>query len=76
MCLTAPVRVVSVAGGVATVEVGAVSRRASTLATPEVQPGDWALMTAGTLVKVLDPATASELAEAFRSATGAGAGAP
>lgn len=70
MCLTAPVRVVSVAGGVASVEVGGIRRNASTVATPEVQPGDWALMTAGTLVRLLDPTLAAELDAAFRTARG------
>ncbi len=70
MCLTAPVRVVSVDDGMATVEVGGVRRLATTLALPEVRPGDWALMTAGTLVRILDPALAAELEAAFRTATG------
>ncbi len=70
MCLTAPVRVVSIDDGMATVEVGGVRRLATTLALPEVRPGDWALMTAGTLVRILDPAVAAELEAAFRTATG------
>jgi hydrogenase expression/formation protein HypC len=70
MCLTAPVRVISIDGGMATVETGGLRRSASTLVVPEVRPGDWALMTAGTLVRVLDPAVAAELAAAVRTATG------
>ena len=70
MCLTAPVRVISIDGGVATVDAGGLRRSASTLVVPEVRPGDWALMTAGTLVRVLDPAVAAELAAAVRTATG------
>jgi hydrogenase assembly chaperone HypC/HupF len=70
MCLTAPVRVVSVDGGVASVAVGGQRRTASTLPVPDVCPGDWALMTSGTLIRVLDPAVAAELADAFRIATG------
>jgi hydrogenase expression/formation protein HypC len=70
MCLTAPVRVISVEEGMATVEVAGVRRLATTLALPEVRPGDWALMTAGTLVRILDPALAAELEAAYRTATG------
>jgi hydrogenase expression/formation protein HypC len=70
MCLTAPVHVITVDGGLATVEVGGLRRTASTLVVPEVRAGDWALMTAGTLVRVLDPGIAAELAAAVRTATG------
>jgi hydrogenase expression/formation protein HypC len=70
MCLTAPVRVISLDGGLATVDAGGVRRTASTLVVPEVRPGDWALMTAGTLVRVLDPRFAAELEAAVRTATG------
>lgn len=70
MCLTAPVHVVSVGNGRATVEAGGTRRTASTLAVPEVQPGDWALMSAGLLVRVLDPSMAAELVAAFRTAAG------
>lgn len=71
MCLTAPVRVISVEGAVATVAVGGRRLRAGTLPVPDVRPGDWALLTAGTLVRILDPSAAAELAAAFHSATGA-----
>lgn len=70
MCLTAPVQVIAIAEGVATVAVGGRRRAASALPVPEVRPGDWALMTAGTLIRVLDPADAADLAEAFGVATG------
>jgi hydrogenase assembly chaperone HypC/HupF len=71
MCLSAPVLVVSVDGHRATVDAGGRHLQAGTLLVPEVRPGDWALMTAGALVRVLDPDAASELAAAFRNATGA-----
>jgi hydrogenase assembly chaperone HypC/HupF len=70
MCLTAPVEVVSIDGGIATVVAGGQRRTASTLPVPDVRPGDWALMTAGTLIRILDPAVAADLADAFRIATG------
>ena len=70
MCLTAPVLVISIDGGMATVDAGGMRRTASTLVVPEVRPGDWALMTAGTLVRVLDPQLAAELEAAVRTARG------
>lgn len=61
----------AVEGDLATVEAGGRRLRAGTLPVPDVRPGDWALMTAGTLVRVLDPDAASDLATAFHTATGA-----
>jgi hydrogenase maturation factor len=60
----------AVDAGIATVAVGGQRRTASILPVPDVRPGDWALMTAGTLIRVLDPAVAADLADAFHTATG------
>jgi hydrogenase assembly chaperone HypC/HupF len=70
MCLTAPVRVLSVIDGVATVELAGVRRRASALAAPDARPGDWALMSSGMLIRTVEPDLAAELAAALRTATG------
>ena len=64
----APVRVISVDGAMAVVASGD-QRRASTLAVPEVRPGDWAILAAGMLVRVLDPETAHQIAAAVQAAT-------
>ena len=69
MCLTAPVRVISIDGAVAVVVSGDRRRTASTLAVPEVQPGDWAILAAGMLVRVLDPETARQITAAVQAAT-------
>lgn len=69
MCLTRPVRVIEVEGASAVVTVGGVERRASTLAVPEVQPGDWAILAAGILVRVLDAQTARQIMAAMDDAT-------
>jgi hydrogenase assembly chaperone HypC/HupF len=70
MCLTAPVRVVAVDGAIATIELGrGLRRRASTLAVPGVAVGDWALLSSGMLVRLLDPAIATQLSAAFETAT-------
>lgn len=71
MCLTAPVRVLEVGDGTATVIAAGTVRTVSTLAVPGVRPGDWALLSVGILVRVLDPAAADELAAVFRTASGA-----
>jgi hydrogenase expression/formation protein HypC len=68
MCLTIPARVISVRDSVAFVDVGGQRRVASTLGVPSVAPGDWAIMSAGVLIRVLDRTTASELADAFHVA--------
>jgi hydrogenase assembly chaperone HypC/HupF len=68
MCLMAPARVIAVDGSWADVEVEGLRRRASTLAVPDIRAGDWALLAAGTLVRLLDPADAREIADANRAA--------
>jgi hydrogenase assembly chaperone HypC/HupF len=69
MCLTAPVRVISIDGAMAVVASGDRQRVAYTLAVPEVQPGDWAILAAGMLVRVLDPETAHQITAAVQAAT-------
>lgn len=70
MCLTMPARVVAVSGGWAQVDLGGRVQRASTIAVPEVRPGDWAFITAGALVRVLDPETAAQISAALLVASG------
>lgn len=71
MCLTAPVRILHVDGDTAIVDAGGRRLHASILCVPNARAGDWALMTAGTVVRILGSDTASELAAAFHRATGA-----
>jgi hydrogenase assembly chaperone HypC/HupF len=68
MCVTMPARVIAVDGAWADIEVDGARRRASTLPVPEVQPGDWALVAAGTIVRLLDPELAREIADAAQIA--------
>lgn len=71
MCLTAPVRVTSIApDGTATIVSGDIERTASTLAVPEIRIGDWALLSAGLLIRIIPPDVATELAAAVRTASG------
>lgn len=55
MCLVAPGLVTEVDAGVAVVAIDGRTRRALTLLTPEVRPGDWVLVGAGAVIRRLDP---------------------
>jgi hydrogenase expression/formation protein HypC len=69
MCLTMPARVIAVDGAWAEVEIGELRRTVSILVSPDVRPGDWGLVAAGTLVRTLDPDVAQQIAAAVRLAT-------
>jgi hydrogenase assembly chaperone HypC/HupF len=62
MCLTAPARVLAIDAEGATVLLGGHERRASTLVVPEVRPGDWVVVAAGTILERIDPPEAAYLA--------------
>jgi hydrogenase assembly chaperone HypC/HupF len=61
MCLGFPGRVVAVDAAGAVVDVEGRRRRASTLLVPDVGPGDWVFVTAGTIVDRIDPAEAAAI---------------
>ncbi len=61
MCLDFPGRVVERNGDVVVVECEARRRRASTLLYPELKVGDWVYVAAGTVVDLLDDATAKQI---------------
>ena len=75
MCLTAPARVLSVAGGDAIVEMAGRQRRASTLVMPDIAPGEWVLVGAGSILRRLEPAEALELTRTIDAAMAATEGA-
>jgi hydrogenase assembly chaperone HypC/HupF len=62
MCLGYPALVLDVDAGGATVDDRGRRRRASTLLLPEIHAGEWVLVAAGSVIRVLDPADAAELA--------------
>jgi hydrogenase expression/formation protein HypC len=62
MCLGYPALVVEVDPDGATVEDRGRRRRASTLLLPDIEPGEWALVAAGSVIRRLDAADAIELA--------------
>ncbi len=60
MCLAVPVRVVSIDGNEAEVEIGGVRRRVSIMLTPEAKVGDYVLLHTGYAISVIDEAEAQE----------------
>ncbi len=61
MCVTLPGRVLAVDDDGATVDLDGRRRRASTLLLPEISPGDWVIVAAGTIVDRLDPHDAQDI---------------
>jgi hydrogenase expression/formation protein HypC len=60
MCLAVPVRVVSIQGNEAEVEIGGVRRRVSIVLTPEAKVGDYVLLHTGYAINVINEAEAQE----------------
>jgi hydrogenase expression/formation protein HypC len=60
MCLAVPVKVVSIEGNEAEVEIGGVKRRVSIILTPEAKAGDYVLLHTGYAINVIDEAEAQE----------------
>lgn len=65
MCLAIPVRVVSLEGDEAEIEIGGVRRRVSIALTPEVKAGDYVLLHTGYAIGVVDEVEAKETLKLF-----------
>jgi hydrogenase assembly chaperone HypC/HupF len=65
VCLGRPGRVLRRRGAMAEVETGGETRWCSTLARPEVRPGDLVLTHANLVLAVLSPSEAAEMEAAF-----------
>jgi hydrogenase assembly chaperone HypC/HupF len=65
MCLMAPARVVSLDGTRCEVELGGRVDQASMLLEPDLEVGDWVLVTSGTVVRRLDPDQAADMTAAI-----------
>lgn len=61
MCVTAPGQVLEVADDMAVVEIEHRRRRASLLLVPEVSVGDWVIVSAGTVLQIVDADEATEI---------------
>ena len=60
MCLAIPVRIKSINGTEAEVEIGGITRKTSLMLTPEARVGDYVLLHAGYAINILDQAEAEE----------------
>jgi len=65
MCLAIPLKVISVQGTLATVEMGGISREISLVLTPEAQAGNYVLVHTGFAISVLDETEAQETLALF-----------
>ena len=65
MCLAIPVRVKSINGTEAEVEIGGITRKTSLMLTPEAKVGDYVLLHAGYAINIIDRAEAEETLAIF-----------
>ncbi len=66
MCLAIPTQVIEIdAEGLATVELGGVTRKVSLALTPEARVGDYVLVHTGYAISLMDPEEAEASLEAF-----------
>lgn len=60
MCLAVPVKITSIEGDQAEVDIGGVGRKVSITLTPEAKVGDYVLLHTGYAINVLDEHEAQE----------------
>ena len=72
MCLAIPLRIQSVDGAMAEVELGGVLRQVSLMLTPEAKVGDWVLVHTGFAINVLDEEEAQQTLALFAELEEAG----
>lgn len=65
MCLAVPVKVISIEGSQAQVDIGGTGRLISILMTPEAKVGDYVLLHTGYAISVVDEAEARETLKLF-----------
>lgn len=65
MCLAIPVRIKSIDGTDAEVEIGGTTRKTSLMLTPEARVGDYVLLHAGYAINIIDQAEAEETLAIF-----------
>lgn len=65
MCVAIPVRIKSIEGTMAQVEIGGVERQVSVQLTPEAKPEDYILVHAGFAIHVIDEQEAMETLKLF-----------
>jgi len=65
MCLAIPVRIISINGTEAEVEIGSITRETSLMLTPEARVGDYVLLHAGYAINIIDQKEAEETLAIF-----------
>lgn len=65
MCLAIPVRIISINGTEAEVEIGGITRQTSLMLTPEAKVGDYVLLHAGYAINIIDRKEAEETLAIF-----------
>ncbi|HEY50706.1 MAG TPA: HypC/HybG/HupF family hydrogenase formation chaperone [Dehalococcoidia bacterium] len=65
MCLAIPVRIISINGTEAEVEIGGITRQTSLMLTPEARVGDYVLLHAGYAINIIDRKEAEETLAIF-----------
>lgn len=68
MCVAYPGQVVEIAGDMALVDTQGRTRRASTMLVPETAVGDWVVVSAGTVLQILDADEARAICELLDTA--------
>lgn len=66
MCLAVPLRIETIEGETALVELGGVRRQVSLVLTPEAQVGDYVIIHTGFALSVLDEEEAQETLALFQ----------
>jgi hydrogenase expression/formation protein HypC len=74
MCLAVPVKITSIEGDQADVDIGGVSRRVSIAMTPEAEVGNYVLLHTGYAINVLNEEEAQETLNLLERMVEAGEG--
>ncbi|GBE58430.1 hydrogenase isoenzymes formation protein HypC [bacterium BMS3Abin01] len=70
MCLAVPAKITEMENQIATVQVGGLSRQASTVLLPDAAVGDYVLIHAGFAISLIDEEQALETIRLFDEMTG------
>ena len=76
MCVSYPGLVLEVEAGMAVVEIEGRRRRASLMLMPDLRPGEWVVVSAGTVIERLEPEQAAEITALLDDASGSQPPAP
>ena len=74
MCLAVPVKIISIEGDQADVDIGGVTRRVSIALTPEAEVGNYVLLHTGYAINVLNEEEAQETLNLLERLVAAGEG--